>query len=131
MHVLHLGVLLLACGNELQVLAERGHFGSYAFAKAEHRMDAALHKAFAKLQAWCNLHRVECSQHRFSWTPIRASATAFPELKAKAHNAYVITRWLYDEVCEANAPRSEVRLFWGLTTILSLLHFAHRSGSWK
>ena len=95
MHTDHLGLCLWLAANTLEYLCRIGAFGNYTGAWLL-RMDAALAEAWRVFNIWATDAMLEHSQPCFTAASIsmQKGATCWPELKAKAHNASVVCRWL-------------------------------------
>lgn len=123
MHMLHLGILAWAIGSELVVLCDRGFFGTYR-GDRKVRLDKLLERAYERFKAYCRSQSEGHSQPLFTSASIGRSESnaVYPELKAKASNARVVTQWLWSELRDSDAPESERLLFWSLNETLCLLH---------
>ena len=123
MHVFHLGILLWAIGSELILLCQRGHFGHFR-GDRKVRTNAALAAAYESFKAYTRKKQEGHSQDIFTLNSLGRgdSDDVYPEIKAKASNARVITQWLYEEIRDTDAPETERLLFWALAETLFILH---------
>lgn len=121
MHCIHLGVLLIACGNRLRSLFGYNHCGVFA-GKLKVRARLFLNAAYARLVDFAKREGHHHSQTRFSLSCV-GIPKGWPELLAKAANAKVVTHWLASEFAAcANASPSELALFQGLVRVLHIIH---------
>ena len=123
-----LGIHPIACASALIYLAGQGDFGSGlglgqdTVADRKVLLAVRLKRAWQAFCAWCRDNGVDNSQKVFTPASLSTPGAAvceLPVLKAKAHNAMVIVRWLAALTSEAapGAPRPRRlmgRLFWAL-----------------
>ena len=120
-----LGIHLIACGSALVYLAGQGDFGNPAGGDRKVILAVRLKRAWQAFCKWCRDERVGHSQQVFTRASLSVPNAAdweWPCLKAKAHNAMVIVRWLaaLTSGTTPDAPRPRrlmARLFWALAEI--------------
>ena len=129
MHTIHLGLCLVAIGSALRILIRRRRFGVFV-GKWENVCRDSLQAAFARFAAFARKHKIRHSQQQF--TPgmmnMTNKSTEFPEMKAKAHNAAVVTMWLTAEMrADPQATALERACMDGLSGVLSIMHAEPRT----
>ena len=100
MHCDHLGVCLWLAGNVLIIWATRraSHAGEWAT-----RLNAALREIYLEFDAWTTTENLDHSEAGFNVGKLSMSKDGdWPELRSKAHNAYVICTFLASRAHEVS-----------------------------
>ena len=122
MHCIHLGPLLIACGNGLRSLFEYDHFGTFT-GELKVRARLFVNEAYARFRKWAKDVKLKHSQTRFSLASIGIPSGGWIQLLAKAGNCKVVTLWLAAEFSRCpKASRAELALFHGYARVLDILH---------
>jgi hypothetical protein len=121
MHLVPLGCALKVGASALLTLAEEGRWGSPG-GEWKIRMNIRFKRAYADFLAWTGKHTLQHSQKQFSCASLTCSDGVGynPEMKAKAHNAMIVLRWLSsftrsDSQSQSHKHRSA--LLWSLSSM--------------
>ena len=95
MHGLHQGCLPIINGSAMHFVLERNYFGGPTTGEWRNRWGQQLVSAFAQFSAFLKCHKITCSHVRFTIAQLSlGSLQNPPNLKAKAGNSMLISRWL-------------------------------------